>query len=196
MLPCRYSRSSEEEIGLVSWGLECCSKRKTRGTQPRGQRVCRSWAGDRGFYPLHGQSPDAPHQVRASAPCSRSNSAAGSDPPAVPRVRVGPTLAALAQGEPGRWASGRLPAGGAGPPRPGPRSRAARTGSSVPLPLPCGPQAGVIDLQAGRKGAPWPLSETPVLCRRSDKGALEDMSDDLVRWFSLLGSELSFPHWH
>lgn len=82
------------------------------------------------------------------------------------------------------------------PPRPGPRSCSAHTGSSVPLPLAYDPQAGVIDLQASRKGAPWPLSETPVLCRRSDQGALENVSDDLVRWFSLLGSELSFPHWH
>ena len=55
-----------------------------------------------------------PHQVLASGRSVQGDSTAGSDPPAAPRVTAKPT--ALAQGEPGRWASGQLPAGGAGPP--------------------------------------------------------------------------------
>ena len=100
-----------------------------------------------------------PHQVLASGRSVQGDSTAGSDPPAAPRVTAKPT--ALAQGEPGRWASGPLPAGGAGPPGrpslPG-RDPGAKqyTHSSVPLPLACDPQAGVIDLQAGKKGAPRP----------------------------------------
>lgn len=180
--PGRYSRSSEEKICLVSWCLECCSIRKTDAGLSHEVSVS-ARAGRETLASIHGhsQTPDAPSPSPGRS--VQGDSTAGSDPPAAPRVTAKPT--ALAQGEPGRWASGQIPAGGAGPSgRPSLPGRDPEVERQRAFLFHClwsvTPKQGSEICKRAGKGLPVPTISD--LFRRRDKGALENRSDVFSSW--------------